>query len=96
MDLDAASIAPLGPRQVTDQRPITAANVEHTRTRRNHLGNQPQIDAHVLCNEALGVVVVIIAGGGATSPQERRWAGPRPANPEPKPATPSTESVQSL
>jgi hypothetical protein len=39
-----------------DQRSIAAANVEHARTGRDHLGNQPQIDTHVLGDEADGIV----------------------------------------
>ena len=56
VDLDAARVAALGAEQMVDQRAVAAADVQHARTRRDHLGDQPQIDAHVLGDEADGVV----------------------------------------
>ena len=56
VDLDAARVAAFGARQMIDQHAVAAADVEHARAGRDHLGDQPEIDAHVLGDEADGVV----------------------------------------
>ena len=56
VDLDAARVAALGAEQVLDQRAVSAADVQHARAWRDHLGDQPQIDPHVLGDEADRVV----------------------------------------
>ena len=43
---------PLVREQLLDQRAVAAADIEHARAGRDHLGDQPQIDPHVLRDEA--------------------------------------------
>ncbi len=42
-EFDAAAVDRLVARQIGEQRAVAAADVEHPRARRDHLGDQPQI-----------------------------------------------------
>src|SRR5436190_1516211 len=41
--LDTASVGALLARQISEQRPVAAADIEDPRTRLDHVGNQPQV-----------------------------------------------------
>src|SRR6185312_12520212 len=44
-DLHPAAVDPLGMDEMVQQRTVAAADIEHPRLRRDHLGDQLQIDA---------------------------------------------------
>src|SRR5262249_37667743 len=65
VDFNAARVATLGARQMVNQHPITTADGEHARTWRDQLGDPPENDAHILGDEADGIVSS--HGGGEPS-----------------------------
>ncbi len=75
VDLDAASVAALGLEQMVDQHAVAAADVQNASTRLDHVGDQRQIDPHVLGDEA-DLAHGWWQGQGALPPDPRQGTSP--------------------